>query len=245
MEAVMEGIHVRVPGREIVKGLDLSIKGGEVHAIMGPNGSGKSSLVNALAGHPAYGVEGTFTMNGEDMLSLKPEERARRGLFLSFQHPPFIEGVKFSQLLRKAYFARFGLEETVEAYEAFQEELERALKMLRLPKGLLERDLYKGFSGGEKKRGEMLQMLLLKPALAFIDEVDSGLDVDALRLVAKAIESLRGKDRAFLIITHYSRILHHVRPTHVHVMVDGRIVESGGWELAERVEREGYREWVA
>ncbi len=246
MEARMEDVRVYLEdGREVVKGISLSIKGGEVHAIMGPNGSGKSSLVNALAGHPAYTIEGRFLLDGEDMLVLKPEERARKGLFLSFQHPPFIEGVKLKQLLRKAYFARFGKDERdMEAYEAFERELEKALELLQLPKGFVEREVNKGFSGGEKKRAEMLQMLLLKPKLALIDEVDSGLDVDALKLVAKAIESLRGPDRAFLIITHYNRILHHVEPTHVHVMVNGKIVESGPKELAERVEKEGYGKYL-
>ncbi len=248
MEAAVENVSVRIAegGKEVVRNLSLAMKGGEVHAVMGPNGSGKSTLVNALAGHPAYEVEGSFRMDGKDMLSLKPEERAREGLFLSFQHPPYLEGITLKQLLRKAYFARFGKEEgDMEAYEAFEEELGKAMELLQLPQGLLEREVNKGFSGGEKKRGEMLQMLLLKPKLAFIDEVDSGLDVDALRLVANAINSLRGEERAFLIITHYSRILHHVKPTHVHVMVNGKIVESGGWELAQEVEEEGYRRWLS
>ena len=237
----IKGLRVFADGKEIVKGIDLGIKYGEVHAIMGPNGSGKSTLSYALAGHPSYDVEGVVEIDGVDIMNLSTDKRAALGVFLSFQHPPFIEGVKVIQLLKKAYFTLHNIQDhDFKRFDELMDEVRRALELLRLDESFLTREVNKNFSGGEKKKAEMLQMLVLKPKFFVIDEVDSGLDVDALKIVARAINSLRDNKRAFLIITHYNRILEYVEPTHVHVMKDGKIVKSGGKELAVLVEQQGY-----
>jgi Fe-S cluster assembly ATP-binding protein len=238
-------LHVSVGGREVLKGLDLDVEAGKVHAIMGPNGSGKSTLAHVLAGRPGYEVtKGSVSYDGADLLALAPEVRARSGVFLAFQYPVEIPGVGNLYFLRSALNAirREKGEEPLDAVDFL--ELARAkMKLLGMPQGLLERSVNEGFSGGEKKRNEIFQMAMLEPRLAVLDETDSGLDIDALRVVAGGVNALRGPERAMLVITHYQRLLDYIVPDVVHVLVDGRIVESGPKELALELEKKGYG-WV-
>ena len=235
-------LHAKVGDVEILKGISLDIKSGEVHAIMGPNGSGKSTLANVIAGHPSFAISnGTLVFEGQDISTMLPENRARTGIFLSFQHPIEIPGVRYDQFLRAGYNAvqkGRGLEELdVLKFNRF---LAKKLDVVKIDKELIKRYVNEGFSGGEKKRMEILQMALLEPRLAVLDETDSGLDVDALREVATGINDLRSPENAVLLVTHYQRILNYVTPDYVHVLVDGRIVKSGGKELALEIEEEGY-----
>ena len=224
---------------QIVKGVDLMIRPGEVHALMGPNGSGKSTLANAIAGSPTYWVDsGQVLLKGEDITVMKPDERARKGLFLSFQYPTPIPGVTMVNLMRMSLKMRRGGDE-LPARE-FLEQLRATLKTLKIDEDFARRYVNDGFSGGEKKRAEILQLGMLRPDMAILDETDSGLDVDALRTVAEGIDALRTPDIGVLIITHYQRILNYITPDFVHVLVDGRIVRSGDAELAKQIEAEGY-----
>ncbi len=230
-------------GTEILKGVDLAIEAGRVHAIMGPNGSGKSTLSKVLAGHPAYEVtEGEVLFKGRNLLELGVDERARDGLFLAFQYPVDIPGVSIANFLRAAMQARQS--EPVDIFD-FQEELLDRMKLLEMDPAFASRSVNDGFSGGEKKRNEILQMALLRPELSIMDETDSGLDIDALRIVSEGVNRLHAQrpESTYLLITHYQRILNYIKPDVVHVMVNGRIVETGGPELAERLEAHGYEEW--
>ena len=223
---------------QIVRGIDLKIWPGEVHALMGPNGSGKSTLANAIAGSPVYTIDsGQVLFKGEDVTKLRPDERAKKGMFLSFQYPTALPGVSMVNFLREALKARRG--EAVPPRE-FLKELRATLELLKMDEEFARRYVNDGFSGGEKKRAEILQLGMLKPELAILDETDSGLDVDALRIVAEGINSLRGPHIGFLIITHYQRILNYIEPDFVHVLVNGRIVRSGDADLARQIEEEGY-----
>jgi len=232
-------LHVRTEDREILHGVNLEVSRGEVHALMGPNGSGKSTLANTLLGHPSYEItEGTITFKGEDISSAEPHERAKAGLFLAFQYPVAIPGVSVANFLRMAINAK--REEPINVKE-FRGELQHAIELLDVDRTFTSRHLNDGFSGGEKKRAEILQMAMLAPDVAILDETDSGLDIDALRTVAEGVQRLHDEQGlGALIITHYQRILHYVAPQFVHVMMDGRIVLEGGIELVERLEREGY-----
>jgi len=232
-------------GTEIVRGVDLSVNTNEVHAIMGPNGSGKSTLAYALMGHPGYEItEGEILLDGENVVELEADERAQRGLFLAFQYPHAVPGVTVASFLRSALNAirkaRAGGQEDPVKIPEFRKELTAIMTELKIPKEMAGRYLNEGFSGGEKKRVEILQMALLKPRIAVLDETDSGLDIDALRIVAQGVRKLVGPEMGALVITHYQRILSYIKPDFVHVFVDGRIVEEGGPELAERLEAEGY-----
>jgi Fe-S cluster assembly ATP-binding protein len=242
-EFIIDGLKATVEGKEILKGLNLTIKGGEIHAIMGPNGTGKSTLASTVMGHPKYEVSGgSITLNGEDVLEMAVDERARAGLFLAMQYPSEITGVTNADFLRSAINAR--REEGSEiSLIRFIRQMESKMKELEMNPEFMHRYLNEGFSGGEKKRNEILQMLLLEPSIVILDEIDSGLDIDALRIVAAGVNAMRSEDRSFLIITHYQRLLNYVKPDFVHVMMQGRIVKSGGPELAERLENEGY-DWI-
>jgi Fe-S cluster assembly ATP-binding protein len=237
----IRNLHVRIEEREILKGVDLSIDRGEVHALMGPNGSGKSTLANTLLGHPTYEVtEGSIVFQGEDITEAEPHERAKAGLFLAFQYPVSIPGVSVANFLRMAINAK--REEPIQVKE-FRTQLQHAIELLDVDRSFTSRHLNDGFSGGEKKRAEILQMAMLKPDVAILDETDSGLDIDALRTVAEGVEKLHSEQGlGALIITHYQRILHYIKPQFVHIMLDGRIALEGGVELVERLEREGYDE---
>lgn len=236
-------LQVGVGGLEIVKGLSLTVGMGEVHAIMGPNGSGKSTLAKVLAGHPDYEVlGGDILMNGESLLEKEVDERARAGLFLAFQYPSEVPGVSIANFLRAARNARLPEGEELEA-TAFYAELYQEMDKLKMPREFTARSVNEAFSGGEKKRCEILQMAMLKPSYAVLDETDSGLDIDALKVVSEGVNALRGPKLGILLITHYQRLLNYIVPDHVHVMVDGRIVRSGGKELALELEEKGY-EWV-
>jgi len=232
-------LHVRTEDREILRGVDLEINRGEVHALMGPNGSGKSTLANTIMGHPSYEVtEGTIHFRGEDITEADPEDRARAGLFLAFQYPVAIPGVSVANFLRMALNAQ--REEPI-AVKEFREHLTHAVNLLDVDRAFTSRHLNDGFSGGEKKRAEILQMAMLRPQVAVLDETDSGLDIDALRTVAEGVVKLQAEQGlGALIITHYQRILHYIEPQFVHILMDGRIVLEGGPELVERLEREGY-----
>ena len=241
----VRGLHVAVNGTEILRGIDLSVKAGAVHAIMGPNGSGKSTLAQVLAGHPAYTVTaGTAIYEGKDLLALKPEERAREGLFLAFQYPVEIRGITNSYFLRSAVNAirKHRGQEELDPLD-FLAVLEAKLKAIGWDDTLMNRPVNEGFSGGEKKRNEILQLAVLEPKLALLDETDSGLDIDALKTVAKAVNKLRAPDRSFVIVTHYQRLLNFITPDVVHVLADGRIVKSGGPDLAHELEAKGY-DWL-
>ncbi|MDQ6695619.1 MAG: ATP-binding cassette domain-containing protein [Chloroflexota bacterium] len=279
---VIKDLHVSVQGNEIIKGLDLTIREGEVHALMGPNGSGKSTLVNALMGNPNYQITaGTATLDGEDLLGLPPDERAKVGLFLGFQYPSSIPGVSVANFIRTALISKTkprarneqqllsesgdvrrdtvaspsGLEQPTyvgragvvrssnPAVKEFRKNLRSKLALLKMDESFITRYVNDGFSGGEKKRLEVLQMAMLTPKIAMLDEPDSGLDIDAVRVVAEGIESLRGPQLGVLLVTHYQRILNYVKPNFVHVMVRGHIVRSGGPELAQELESQGY-EWL-
>ncbi|RCX17362.1 Fe-S cluster assembly ATP-binding protein [Fontibacillus phaseoli] len=240
---VVEGLKATIEGKEILKGIDIEIKGGEIHAIMGPNGTGKSTLASALMGHPKYEVtDGNVSLDGEDVLEMAVDERARAGLFLAMQYPSEIAGVTNSDFLRSAINARRGEGNEVSLIK-FIRQMEGKMKELEMNPEFAHRYLNEGFSGGEKKRNEILQMLLLDPKIVILDEIDSGLDIDALRIVAKGVNAMRSEERSFLIITHYQRLLNYITPDYVHVMMQGRIVKSGGPELAERLERDGY-DWI-
>jgi len=239
MTLAVENLHVSIEDKKILKGVNLNVQQGEVHAIMGPNGSGKSTLAHVLMGHPKYAVtEGSILFNGEDITSAAPDERARKGLFLAFQYPMEVPGVPLASFLRQAYSARTG--ETI-SVPKFRTLLRDTGTSLRMDEKFLERTLNEGFSGGEKKKCEIFQMAVLKPSMAVLDETDSGLDVDALRIVAEGVNALLGPTLGVMLITHYQRILQYIKPQFVHVMVDGKIVQSGGGELAEQLEQEGYR----
>jgi Fe-S cluster assembly ATP-binding protein len=242
----IKNLHVGTEdGTEIVRGVDLRVDTNEVHAIMGPNGSGKSTLAYALMGHPAYEItEGQIVLDGEDVTELEADERAQRGLFLAFQYPHAVPGVTVASFLRSAVNAirkaKAGGEDDPIKIPEFRKKLDAAVKELKVPKEMAGRYLNDGFSGGEKKRVEILQMALLEPRIAVLDETDSGLDIDALRIVAGGVKKLVGPEMGALVITHYQRILNYIRPDFVHVFVDGRIVEEGGPELAQKLEAEGY-----
>jgi Fe-S cluster assembly ATP-binding protein len=243
----LKNLHVALEDRsiEIVKGVDLAVDMNQVHAVMGPNGSGKSTLAYALMGHPGYAItDGQIFFDGEDVTELAADERAQRGLFLAFQYPHAVPGVTVTSFLRSAINAirkaRAGEDDPVPIPE-FRDELFAAMERLRIPRELAQRYLNQGFSGGEKKRIEILQMAMLKPRIAVLDETDSGLDIDALRVIADGVQALVGPEMGTLVITHYQRILNHIRPDFVHVFVDGRIVEEGGPELAHKLEAEGYK----
>ncbi|MCU6797251.1 Fe-S cluster assembly ATPase SufC [Paenibacillus sp. WQ 127069] len=242
-EFTIDGLKATVEGKEILKGLNLTMRGGEIHAIMGPNGTGKSTLASTIMGHPKYEVtEGAITLNGEDVLEMAVDERARAGIFLAMQYPSEITGVTNADFLRSAINAR--REEGSEiSLIRFIRQMESKMKELEMNPEFMHRYLNEGFSGGEKKRNEILQMLLLEPSVVILDEIDSGLDIDALRIVAAGVNAMRSEDRSFLIITHYQRLLNYVKPDFVHVMMQGRIVKSGGPELAERLENDGY-DWI-
>jgi Fe-S cluster assembly ATP-binding protein len=240
-ELEISDLHVRIEDREILKGVNLSIDRGEIHALMGPNGSGKSTLANTLLGHPSYEVtQGSIVFQGEDITAAEPHERAKAGLFLAFQYPVAIPGVSVANFLRMAMNAK--REEPIQVKE-FRNLLAHAVELLDVDRAFTSRHLNDGFSGGEKKRAEILQMAMLAPEIAILDETDSGLDIDALRTVAEGVAKLhKEQGLGALIITHYQRILHYIEPQFVHVMMDGRIVLEGGVELVERLEREGYDE---
>jgi Fe-S cluster assembly ATP-binding protein len=240
-ELEIRNLHVRIEEREILKGVDLTVDRGEVHALMGPNGSGKSTLANTLLGHPTYEVtEGSIVFKGEDITEAEPHERAKAGLFLAFQYPVSIPGVSVANFLRMAINAK--RDEPIQVKE-FRGELQHAIELLDVDRSFTSRHLNEGFSGGEKKRAEILQMAMLKPDVAILDETDSGLDIDALRTVAEGVDKLHSEQGlGALIITHYQRILHYIKPQFVHIMLEGRIVLEGGVELVERLEREGYDE---
>lgn len=242
----IDNLHVRVGDKEILKGLTLDLKAGHVHALMGPNGSGKSTLGYALAGRDGYEITaGSVLLNGEDMLALDPEERAAAGLFLAFQYPVEIPGVNNTYFLRTAFNAQRKLrgEEPMNAVD-FLAHVRGKIDMLEMSKELLHRSVNEGFSGGEKKRNEIFQMVALEPRVAILDETDSGLDIDALKMVSDGVNAMRDGQRSFLVITHYQRLLDHIVPDFVHVLVDGRIVESGDAQLAHKLEEHGYT-WIA
>ncbi|MGI9107614.1 MAG: Fe-S cluster assembly ATPase SufC [Pyrinomonadaceae bacterium] len=241
----IRNLHATVEGKEILRGIDLTINRGEVHAIMGPNGSGKSTLAKVLAGHPAYEVTGGEVLfDGKDLLEFAPDERAREGVFLAFQYPVEIPGVSNAQFLRLAYNEKrkhLG-EEELDPLE-FKDLLAERAKIVEMDAGLMSRSVNEGFSGGEKKRNEILQMAVLEPKLAVLDETDSGLDIDALRIVSEGVNKLRNAENAIVLVTHYQRLLNYIIPDHVHVLFKGRIVRSGGKELALALEEKGY-DWL-
>jgi Fe-S cluster assembly ATP-binding protein len=242
----IDNLHVKVDGKEILKGLTLTVPTGEVHAVMGPNGSGKSTLAYVLAGRPGYEVSaGSVSFEGRDLLALAPEERAREGVFLGFQYPVEIPGVNNVYLLKAAVNAartHRGLPE-VDAFE-FLTLVREKMRLMRMEESMLSRGVNEGFSGGEKKRNEILQMLVLEPRLAILDETDSGLDIDAMKIVAHGVNTLRSPERSLVLVTHYQRLLDYIVPDHVHVLIRGRIARSGDKSLALELERRGY-DWVS
>ncbi len=246
MSLEIRNLHVRTEEREILYGVDLKVEKGETHALMGPNGSGKSTLANTVMGNPTYQVtEGQILFNGEDLTEADPDERARAGLFLAFQYPATIPGVSVANFLRMAVNARREAPMKVKDFGKFMRE---NVEMLKIDPEFVSRYLNEGFSGGEKKRAEILQLAMLRPEIAVLDETDSGLDIDALRIVAEGVNKLRGPEMGSLIITHYTRILNYVTPDFVHILLDGRLVREGGPELADELEEKGYdfiREEVA
>lgn len=241
----IRSLHASVEGNDILNGIDLRVNAGEVHAIMGPNGSGKSTLAQVLAGHPAFEVtEGNVIYKGRDLLEMEPEERARDGVFLAFQYPIEIPGVNNSTFLRSGVNEvrkHRGLE-PLDSFE-FLDLARQKSALVQLDQSLMDRPVNEGFSGGEKKRNEIFQMAMLEPDLAILDETDSGLDIDALRIVADGVNSLRGPERSMLVVTHYQRLLNYIVPDYVHVLYQGRIVKSGGKELALQLEEQGY-DWI-
>jgi Fe-S cluster assembly ATP-binding protein len=241
----VKDLRVRAEDKEILKGLSLSVDAGQVHAIMGPNGSGKSTLARAVAGHPGYEVlDGTITYDGKDLLALQPEERAREGVFMAFQYPVEIAGINNTYFLKAALNAlrKHRGEQELDAVE-FMQLVRAKAKALDMDQAMLTRSVNEGFSGGEKKRNEIFQMAVLEPRLAILDETDSGLDIDALKIVANGVNALRSPDRAIVVVTHYQRLLNYIVPDVVHVLNDGRIVRSGGKELALELEEKGYG-WI-
>ncbi|HUK50397.1 MAG TPA: Fe-S cluster assembly ATPase SufC [Terriglobales bacterium] len=248
----IKDLHVSIEGKQILKGVNLKVVQGEIHAIMGPNGSGKSTLANTLMGHPKYKVDsGDILVNGESIVGMTPDQRAKRGLFLAFQYPLEISGVPLAQFLRSAYRSVRGETKTetkgvggeMISALAFKKKLEEKLKEVDMDPAFSKRYLNEGFSGGEKKRAEVLQMAILQPAIAIMDETDSGLDIDAVRKVAEVVAHMAGPEMGVLLITHYQRILEYIRPQFVHVMVNGRIFRSGGPDLAKLLEEKGYS-WI-
>ena len=241
----IKDLHAGVDGKEILKGINLTVNEGEVHAVMGPNGSGKSTLAQVLAGHPGFEVTaGTVRYDGKDLLEMEPEERAQAGVFLAFQYPVEIPGVSNSYFLRSALneIRQARGQEELDPIE-FIDLMEERLKLVDMDESMLSRSVNAGFSGGEKKRNEILQMAVIEPRLAILDETDSGLDIDALRVVADGVNKLRRPDNSTIVVTHYQRLLNYIVPDYVHVLVDGRIVKSGGKELAYELEERGY-DWV-
>ena len=244
---VIKDLHINVQGKPIIKGLNLNVNQGEIHALMGPNGSGKSTLANGLMGHPLYDIDaGEVIFNGVNVLELEPNERAKLGLFLAFQYPTAIPGVSLANFLRLAVSAvRSESTNGSESAELipmreFRRELREKMRQLGVDDSFATRYLNDGFSGGEKKRAEILQLAMLEPKIAILDETDSGLDIDAVRIVGESVNRLIGPELGVLIITHYPRLLDYIRPQFVHILLDGRIVESGGWELTQTLEAEGY-----
>ncbi|MFG6148145.1 Fe-S cluster assembly ATPase SufC [Halobacillus sp. B23F22_1] len=239
----IKDLHVEIEGQQILKGVNLTIKGGEFHAVMGPNGTGKSTLASAIMGHPKFEItQGQVLLDGEDVLEMEVDERAQAGLFLAMQYPSEISGVTNSDFLRSAINAH--REEGNEiSLMKFIKEMDEAMDTLDMDKNMAQRYLNEGFSGGEKKRNEILQLMMIQPAIAILDEIDSGLDIDALKVVAKGINEMRDENFGCLTITHYQRLLNYITPDKVHVMMQGRVVKSGGPELAERLEAEGY-DWI-
>ena len=244
---VIKDLHINVQGKPIIKGLNLNVNQGEIHALMGPNGSGKSTLANGLMGHPLYDIDaGEVVFNGVNVLELEPNERAKLGLFLAFQYPTAIPGVSLANFLRLAVSAvRSESTNGSESAELipmreFRRELRAKMRQLGVDDSFATRYLNDGFSGGEKKRAEILQLAMLEPKIAILDETDSGLDIDAVRIVGESVNQLIGPELGVLIITHYPRLLDYIRPQFVHILLDGRIVESGGWELTQLLEAEGY-----
>ncbi|MER2039315.1 MAG: Fe-S cluster assembly ATPase SufC [Solibacillus sp.] len=239
----IKDLHVEIDGKEILKGLNLTINTNEVHAIMGPNGTGKSTLASAIMGHPKYVVtQGDVLIDGENVLEMEVDERAQAGLFLAMQYPSEIAGVTNADFLRSAINARREEGDEISLMK-FIRELDKTMEFLEMPEEMAQRYLNEGFSGGEKKRNEILQMMMIKPTFGILDEIDSGLDIDALKVVSKGINEMRGEGFGCLMITHYQRLLNYITPDHVHVMMQGRVVKSGGAELAQRLEAEGY-EWI-
>ncbi|MEK5233079.1 Fe-S cluster assembly ATPase SufC [Lysinibacillus sp. FSL H8-0500] len=240
---VIKDLHVEIDGKEILKGVNLTINTNEIHAIMGPNGTGKSTLASAIMGHPKYEVtSGTVELDGEDVLEMEVDERAQAGLFLAMQYPSEIAGVTNADFLRSAINARREEGDEISLMK-FIRELDKNMEFLEMDEDMAQRYLNEGFSGGEKKRNEILQLMMIKPTFAILDEIDSGLDIDALKVVSKGINAMRGEGFGCLMITHYQRLLNYITPDHVHVMMQGRIVKSGGAELAQRLEAEGY-DWI-
>lgn len=239
----IKDLQVEIEGKQILKGVDLEVKGGEIHAIMGPNGTGKSTLSSSIMGHPKYEVtNGTVTLDGQDVLEMAVDERARAGLFLAMQYPSEINGVTNADFLRSALNSRLGEGNEISLMK-FIRKMDKQMEFLEMDLDMAQRYLNEGFSGGEKKRNEILQLMMLEPKIAILDEIDSGLDIDALKVVSKGINQMRNEDFGCLIITHYQRLLDYITPDFVHVMMQGRIVKSGGPELAQRLEAEGY-DWI-
>ncbi|WP_172373101.1 Fe-S cluster assembly ATPase SufC [Sporosarcina jiandibaonis] len=239
----IKGLHVEIEGKEILKGVDLTINTNEIHAIMGPNGTGKSTLAQAIMGHPRYEVTaGTITLDGEDVLEMEVDERARAGIFLAMQYPSEVNGVTNADFLRSSINAKREEGDEIPLM-SFIRELDAKMETLEMDEDMATRYLNEGFSGGEKKRNEILQLMMLKPKFAVLDEIDSGLDIDALKVVAKGVNELRGEDFGCLIITHYQRLLDYITPDKVHVMIQGKVVQSGGAELALKLEEQGY-DWL-
>lgn len=239
----IKDLHVEIDGKEILKGVNLTINTNEVHAIMGPNGTGKSTLASAIMGHPKYEVtQGEVLIDGENVLEMEVDERAKAGLFLAMQYPSEISGVTNADFLRSAINARREEGDEISLMK-FIRELDKTMEFLEMPEEMGQRYLNEGFSGGEKKRNEILQMMMIKPTFGILDEIDSGLDIDALKVVSKGINEMRGEGFGCLMITHYQRLLNYITPDYVHVMMQGKVVKSGGAELAHRLEAEGY-DWV-
>ncbi len=239
----IKDLHVEIDGKEILKGVNLTINTNEIHAIMGPNGTGKSTLASAIMGHPKYEVtQGEVLLDGENVLEMEVDERAKAGLFLAMQYPSEISGVTNADFLRSAINARRAEGDEISLMK-FIRELDKTMDFLEMPEEMGQRYLNEGFSGGEKKRNEILQLMMIKPTFAILDEIDSGLDIDALKVVSKGINEMRGEGFGCLMITHYQRLLNYITPDHVHVMMQGKVVKSGGEELAQRLEAEGY-DWI-
>lgn len=242
-ELKIEELQVAIEGKKILQGVDLTVRGGEIHAIMGPNGTGKSTLASSLMGHPKYSVVGgSAWLDGDNLLEMSVDERARKGLFLAMQYPSEVSGVSNANFMRMALNSKLGEGNEIPVLK-FHRELQQKMKALSMDASFSERYLNEGFSGGEKKRNEILQMTVLHPRIAILDEIDSGLDIDALRIVAEGVNSLRGSEFGLLVITHYQRLLDYITPDYVHVMMQGKIVRSGGQELAKELEARGY-DWI-
>lgn len=239
----IKDLHVSIDGKEILKGVNLTVNTNEVHAIMGPNGTGKSTLASAIMGHPKYEVtQGEILLDGEDVLEMEVDERAKAGLFLAMQYPSEISGVTNADFIRSAINARRGEGNEISLMK-FIRELDKTMEFLEMDQEMAQRYLNEGFSGGEKKRNEILQLMMIKPTFAILDEIDSGLDIDALKIVAKGINAMRGEGFGCIAITHYQRLLNYITPDYVHVMMQGKVVKSGGAELAQKLEAEGY-DWI-